>query len=155
DSTQARGVLSDVVIPSLTEHLGGLEKDQEHALAFDKVDEVRHDKLNLVSLELKTLLQDRSTNRVKESAEFKKLDKDIDLFKDRKARKKMPLNEKELRDLLKKEDAEKIDQKVDEATPKETPSGDNGYKFKRNYVNNEVLQIVEDFIQGKKLLASR
>lgn len=150
DSTQERGVLSDVVLPSLTEHIGGGEKDQDHALAFDKVKEANHEHLDLVSPELKALLQKRSVERVKESADFKKLAKDVERFKERKARKKVPLNEKELREQLKSDDAEKIDQKVNEASPPEGPSGDAAYKFKKNYMNNEVLQIMEDFIQGDR-----
>ena len=67
----------------------------------------------------------------------------------------MPLNEKELREQLNKDDAEKIDQKVNEVSPPDPPSGDAGYKFKRNFINDEVLKIMEDFIQGKKLLAAR
>jgi carboxyl-terminal processing protease len=154
DSTQERGVLSDVVLPSLTEHIGGGEKEQDYALAFDKVKEINHDHLDLISSELKTLLQKRSSDRIKESNDFKKLAKDIEHFKERKARKKVSLNEKDLREQLKSDDAEKIDQKVNEASPPEAPSSE-GYKFKKNYMNNEVLQIMEDFIQGKKLLAAR
>ena len=149
-------MLSDVVIPSLTEHLGGLEKDQEFALAFDKVDKVKHENQHLITPELKKKLQETSDSRVKDSTDFKRLDKDIEIFKERKARKKMPLNEKELRDLLKKEDSEKIEQKIDEATPKETPSGGDAYKFKKDsYINKEVLKIVEDFIVEGKKVASR
>jgi carboxyl-terminal processing protease len=155
DSTQARGVLSDVVLPTLTEHLGGGEKDQDYALAFDKVKPIDHENLSLVAPELKTLLQKRSAERVKASDDFTKLAKDIESFKERKARKKVSLNEKELREQLKKEDADKLDQKVNELSPPETPSSDAAYKFKKNYMNNEVLQIMEDFIQGKKLLAAR
>ena len=29
------------------------------------------------------------------------------------------------------------------------------FKFKRNFLNNEVLQILEDLVQGKKLLPGR
>jgi carboxyl-terminal processing protease len=156
DSTQARGVLSDVVLPTLTEHLGGGEKEQDYALAFDKVAPADHEDLGLVSPELKTLLQQRSAKRVKESADFKKLQKDIELFKQRKARKQVPLNEKELREQFAKDDADQLDKKVNEVSPSDTPSGDGAaYKFKRNFMNNEVLQIMEDFIQGKKLLAAR
>src|SRR5262249_10888693 len=106
DSTQARGVVSDVVLPSLTEHLGTAEKDMEHALPFDHVDAVDHDQLNQVSAELKARLKDRSAKRVKESAEFAKLTKEIELFKERKARKSVPLNEKELREQLNRDDAD-------------------------------------------------
>ena len=48
----------------------------------------------------------------------------------------------------------RLDQKVDEATPMDTPVDAPVYKFKRNYVNNEVLQIMEDFIGGRNGLPS-
>lgn len=155
DSTQAKGVLSDVVLPTLTEVLGGGETEQDYALPFDKVKPMDHENLALVTPELKALLQKRSAERVKASKDFDRLAKDVQLFKERKERKKVTLNEKELREQLKNEDAEKLDQKVNEASPSDTPTGDAAYKFKRNFMNDEVLQIMEDFIQGKKLLASR
>lgn len=155
DSTQERGVASDIVLPSLAEALATAEKDLDHALAFDKVKAADHDDLGLVTPDLKAVLRDRSAKRVKESKEFTKLAKDIELFKERKARKKVPLNEKELREQFTKDDADKIDQKVEELLPPEKPGDGTAYKFKRNFMNNEVLQIMEDFLQGKKLLANR
>jgi carboxyl-terminal processing protease len=155
DSTQEHGVASDVVLPSLTEVLSGGEKEQECALPFDKVKAAPHEQLGLVPADVKAALQERSAKRVKESADFQKLAKDVELFSERKARKKVPLNEKELREQFKKDDAEKLDQKVNEATPQEPASGETTYKFKRNFMNNEVLQIMEDYLQGKKLVAGR
>ena len=155
DSTQDRGVHSDVVLPSLTEYLTTGEKEQEFALPFDKVKPVEHEEMGLVSSDVKALLKERSAKRVKDSADFTKLAKEIDVFKVRKARKKLPLNEKELREQTKKDDADKLDQKVNELSPQEAPSGDATFKFKRNYMNDEVLQVLEDFIQGKRLLAGR
>ncbi|HEX5272357.1 MAG TPA: carboxy terminal-processing peptidase, partial [Gemmataceae bacterium] len=149
DSTQARGVVSDVVLPSLTEHLGVGETEQDYALPFAKVNAIDHENMGLITPELKALLQKRSAERVKGSKDFDKLAKDIELFKERKARKKVTLNEKKLRDQLKTEDADKLDQKVNEAQPSDTPSGDAAYKFKRNYYSDEVLQVMQDFIQGK------
>jgi carboxyl-terminal processing protease len=155
DSTQEHGVASDVVLPSLTEVLGGGEKEQEFALSFDKVKPVTHEHLDQVPAEVKAALQERSAKRVKESADFQKLVKDVELLSERKARKKVPLNEKELREQFKKDDTEKIDQKVNEVSPQDPPSSETAFKFKRNFVNNEVLQIMEDYLQGKKLVAGR
>ena len=49
----------------------------------------------------------------------------------------------------KKDDSEKLDKRTEEATPKDT-SGSPEYKFKRTFLNNEVLQIMEDFVTAKK-----
>jgi carboxyl-terminal processing protease len=155
DSTQGRGVVSDVVLPSLTEYLASGEKDQEYALPFDSVKAADHEDLGKVPADVKALLKERSQSRIKESADFKKLAKDIELFKERKARKKVPLNEKELREQFVRDDADKLDQKTKELTPSDAPSGEAAYKFKKNFINDEVLQIMEDFVQGKKLVAGR
>jgi len=154
DSTQARGVVSDVILPSLTEQLTTGEVEQEHVLPFDKVKAIDHEELGLVPADVKAILKERSANRVKESKDFAKLAKDIEVFKERKARKKVTLNEKELREQFAKDDAEKIDKKVEDLST-DPPADGAAYKFKRNFVNNEVLQIMEDFLQGKKLVRGR
>ena len=149
DSTQVRGVLSDIVIPSLTEQIATGEKDLDFALNFDKVEPVEHPSLGMVPPDVKNTLRDRSAKRIKESKEFGKQSKDIEMFKARKARKSMPLNEKELRAQFSKEEAEKIDQNVNDLDPDSPEMG--AFKFKRNFTNNEILQIMEDFVQGRKL----
>jgi len=151
DSTQGRGVVSDVVLPSLTEVLASREKEQENALPFDKVKPVEHDKLGLVPDSVKKALQKRSARRVKESEEFAKLAKDMERLKEWKARKKVTLNEKELREQL-KDEAVKAGLKSDEPPVEKT---EKTYKFKRSFTNNELLRITEDFLKGKKLLSSR
>ena len=139
-----------MIIPSLSEHIATAEKEQDFALPFDKVPAVEHVTFGLVSAALKKALQERSDKRVRESKDFAKLAKDIELFKARKASKTMPLNEKELRERFSKENAEKLDQKVNELDPEKMDVG--AFKFKRTYVNEEVLRIVEDFPQGKTLV---
>jgi carboxyl-terminal processing protease len=150
DSTQARGVESDVVIPSLSEHAATAEKEQDFALPFDKVNPVDHQQLGLVSAALKKTLQERSEKRIKENKDFAKLAKDIEQFKVRKASKALSLNEKELKEQFSKEDVEKLDQKINDLDPDKTDPG--AFKFKRNYVNDEILRIAEDFMQGKALV---
>jgi carboxyl-terminal processing protease len=151
ESTQARGVESDVVVPSFTEHLGTAEKDMDHALPFDKVKAANHDNLGLITAELKARLREQSERRVKESSDFAKLAKEVEAFKARKARKAVTLNEKELREQLTREDADKLDEKANEALPKETSAEGEVFKFKRNYVNDEVLRIMADFVQAKNV----
>src|SRR5207237_6592527 len=117
---------SDVVVPAITEVLATAEKELDYALPFDKVKPVEHDDLKLVPADLKATLQERSTQRVKESADFAKVNKEIEKFKARKARKSIPLNEKELREQYDR------DGKSPDDAP--TPPSDNGvYKFKREF----------------------
>src|SRR5262249_15645262 len=115
----------------------------------DKVKAVPHAQFNLVPEDLKAKLREQSAKRVRESAEFGKLLKDVERIKERKARKKVPLNEDELKEQLKREDSEKLEKRTEEATPKDT-AAETQYKFKRTYINNEVLQIMEDFVTAKK-----
>jgi len=152
DSTQNKGVQSDIVLPSLTEYLATPEKDMDFALPFDRVQPADYEKVNMVPAEVKAVLKTRSEQRVKDSKDFAKLAKDIERVKTIKARKQIPLNEKELKEQMTKEEADKLDKTGEEPEPK----SDNGvYKFPRDFTNNEILKIMEDFLQGKKLLQSR
>jgi len=126
----------------------------DYALPFDRVQPADHENLGQVSPELKAILKERSAGRIKESKDFTKLAKEIEQFKTWKARKKVPLNEKELREQFTKNAAEKLDQKANELDP-EPPSTETAYKFKRNFTNKEILQIMEDLIQGEKLVSKR
>jgi carboxyl-terminal processing protease len=154
DSTQLRGVLSDVIVPSLSEAVAPAEKDSESALAFDKVKPIDHAELGLIVPEVKTAIAERSAQRIKESNDFAQLTKDIELFKARKARKVLPLNEKELRDQIAADNASKLEDKIKEIMPESSGEAAD-FKFKRNFVNDEILKIAEDFIQGRKLLTSK
>jgi carboxyl-terminal processing protease len=155
DSTQVRGVASDVVLPSLTEYLASTEKDQENALTFDQVKPAEHEELGLLPAALKAILKERSAKRVHESPDFVKLAKDIERIKVQKARKSLPLNEKELREEFALDEEGKRDKEGNRVPPGESSPTTAPYKFKRNFTNNEVLQIMEDLVQGKKLLTAR
>jgi carboxyl-terminal processing protease len=155
ESTQKAGVASDIVLPSKTEHLATLEKELDYALAFDQVPALRVRDLGMVPSEVKAALKSRSEERVKKSPDFAKLVQEIERLKARKARKAIPLNEQELREQFTKDDAEKAEQKLLGEPDAEKPSEGAAYKFKRDFTNNEVLQIMEDFVQGRKLLSGR
>lgn len=154
DSTQNRGVTPDVILPSLTDELAPGEKDLDHALAFDRVKPADHEQLNMVPSDLKEALKTKSAERVKKSEDFAKLRKQIEQAKQRKERKAVPLNEQELRDQVGKEEkndkVEGLDLKDEDPTAPEPAAEKGEYKFKRNYFNNEVLRIMEDFMQQKK-----
>jgi carboxyl-terminal processing protease len=151
DSTQNRGVASDLVIASLTDELATGEKELENAIPFDKVSPVNHDQLNLIPEEVKTTLRAKSAARIKASADFAKLSKEIEAVKARKARKAVPLNEQELKEQFSKEDAERVDQNAE--LPPEQPKDTLVYKFQRNFTNMEMLQIMEDFLAARPAAA--
>jgi carboxyl-terminal processing protease len=153
DSTQARGVASDIVLPSLTEELAAKssEKDLEYALPFDRIAPAEHEEMGLVPAELKAELKARSTERVKKSADFIKVRQEIEQLKARNAMKTVPLNEKELREQLNKEEAEKLDEKAEGVVPDETPHDDVVFKFKRSFYHDEVLKIMEDWLASRRV----
>jgi carboxyl-terminal processing protease len=152
DSTQNRGVASDIVVPSLTEVLATGEKDLEHALAFSQVPPVDHDDLDMVPPGVKEVLKARSAARVKDSKDFAKFLKELEGVKLRKDRKKTPLSEKELKEQFSKDEADKAAKVEDGDTPEPQEKGT--YKYKRTFQNDEFLHIMADFIQGKKLLSA-
>jgi carboxyl-terminal processing protease len=150
DSTQNRGVVSDIVLPSLSEYLSTPEKDMEHALAFDRVKAVDHEAVGMVPAELKAIWKARSSQRVEASKDFAKLAKDIERVKGLRDRKQIPLSETELKAQMSKEEADDADPE-NNGKPKEPKGEDGVYKFPRNFTSTEILKIMEDVLQGKKL----
>jgi carboxyl-terminal processing protease len=152
DSTQNRGVTSDIVLPSITEYLATGEKDLEHALAFDQVPPVDHPDLGQVPADLKAILKARSAQRVKESKDFTKLAQEIELIKARQARKSLPLNEQELRAQFAKDEADKIEDSANGILQPEPRQDSTTYKFQRNFTSTEILHVLEDLVRGKDLV---
>jgi carboxyl-terminal processing protease len=150
DSTQNKGVSSDIVLPSITEYLTKGESELDHALKFDQVAPVEHEDLGLVPADVKAVLKTRSAQRVKDSKEFAKLAQEIEQVKTRRARKLIPLNEQELRAQYNRDEADKVE--ADGLLAPERHQDGTNYKFQRNFINKEVLQVMEDFLQGKNLV---
>jgi carboxyl-terminal processing protease len=151
DSTQNKGVVSDIVLPSLSEYLSTPEKDMDFALPFDKIRPTNFQPAGTVTPELIATLKTRSADRVKASKDFAKLAKDIERVRGVRDRKKVPLSEQELKEQMSKDDADKEDQ-----GPKENSEEvDKTYKFKRTFFNDEVLKIVEDLVRGRGLQSAR
>ncbi|HEX4144051.1 MAG TPA: carboxy terminal-processing peptidase [Pirellulales bacterium] len=94
DSTQNRGVLADVELPSITSHLDIGESSYDYALKFDHVPQVPYRPYDLVKSEMVQGLKANSTKRCEESKDFVKLGKKIARYEDQKNRKNVSLNEK-------------------------------------------------------------
>jgi carboxyl-terminal processing protease len=145
DSTQKRGVLSDVVLPSVTNHLQGIsEADLDYAVNFDKVPAARFKKVDLVEKEIVEKLRLDSADRQKQSPDFQKLLKTIERYVEQKAKKRITLNEEKYfaqRALL---DTEKVEEKQfeEENNTKEV--------VKRDFYFNEVMNITLDYAKALK-----
>ncbi len=144
DSTQKRGVLSDLVLPSLTNHIKNIsEADLDYALEFDRVPAVRYSNYNMVSPELLTTLRTNSTARTSASEDFAKLARNIERYKEQRDRKTVTLNEEKYFAQRAELDADKEDEKQFEEQ-----NGASHEVFRRNYYNNEVLAITLDYLKA-------
>jgi carboxyl-terminal processing protease len=142
DSTQNLGVPSDVVLPSLWDHMDIGESSLENALKFDHIEPADYQAWNRVNPEMVSLLQKRSAGRVSDEPEFKKLAKEIAVFDERKSRKQISLN-------LETRKKERIQDKLEEKKAEEvaTEEQGDGPIFAAGYYNNEVLRIGMDYLQ--------
>jgi len=141
DSTQNRGVVADVELPSLTTYWDVGEADLDYALAFDQVPKAPHTVYPMVDANLINALKTRSQARRTTSKDFQKLLKNIQRYKDRKGRKKMTLNEKKFLAERAEFNADKEEEKQIEAL------NDHGDEVvKRDFYFNEVLTITLDYL---------
>jgi carboxyl-terminal processing protease len=141
DSTQKRGVLADVVLPSITDHMDVSESDLDYSLDFDKVPTSRFSQLNLVNNELLEKLRQRSTERRSGSEDFAKRERDINLYVEQKERKTVSLAEEKFFARRKELDPDQEDEKLLE---RQTNPGE----IKRDFFMEEVLNIAVDYIQA-------
>ena len=93
DSTQKRGVLSDVELPSITTHLDVGEADLDYPVAFDHVEPATYRHFDAVTPVICEQLRQLSKARVQTSKDFQKVARDIVRYKEQKAKKSVTLNE--------------------------------------------------------------
>ena len=110
ESTQKEGVKSDIIIPSINDHLPIGESDLPNALIWDSIDPIKWEfqdsfKKNgsLIGEDLIESLRKGSLQRQETLKEFSYLKRNIDWFKERQERKQISLNF-ETRSQQKKED---------------------------------------------------
>ena len=144
NSTQLRGVVSDVVLPSLSGAIEGVsEADLDWAMKFDKVPANDYDKYNQVSSEILTQLRSLSAERIKASLDFEKLGRIIARYKEQNATKEVPLNEEKFQAQRKEFDTDKeLEKQFDD----QANGNKSGEVVKRDYYFNEVLNITVDYL---------
>jgi carboxyl-terminal processing protease len=141
DSTQKRGVVSDVELPSLTTQLDVAEADLDYALEFSHIDALPHDNFHMVDSGIVEGLRTRSKARVANSDYFKKVDREIGHYKDIKAKKTVTLNKEKFMKEREELDNDKEQEKMfDAMTDPSRPVYDmNGY-------GTEALDIAVDYL---------
>jgi len=140
DSTQKRGVLADIRLPSITDHMDVSEADLDYALEFDQVKPARYGVYNMADPKMTQALTAASQTRISQSEEFKKLLRRIDRYMEQKAKKRVTLKEQDFFAERAEFDAEKEDEKQleDQAIASDEV-------VKRDYYMNEVLAIAADY----------
>ena len=142
DSTQNRGVLADVELPSLTTHLDVGEADLDYPVAFDHVDPARFNQLGQVSKPVCDQLQNLSAKRCQASEDFQKVARNIQRYKEQKDRKSVTLNEKKFLAERAELNADKEEKKkIEELNDPNRPA------IERDYYLDEALAITLDYIQ--------
>ncbi|MDB5338474.1 MAG: carboxyl-terminal protease [Planctomycetaceae bacterium] len=142
DSTQKLGVPSDVVLPSLLDHMDLGEASLDNVMAFDRVPPADHKNFRAVAPATVSLLRDRSKARVAASKEFTEINDNINKYLSRKKRKSISLNEEELKQERLQEE-EKTKKEADDQTDKA-----DGPLFPSEAYNNELLAITLDYVSA-------
>jgi carboxyl-terminal processing protease len=122
-STQNRGVVPDIILPSMNDYLELGEEKLPHALAWD---EIPSSNFNLSNDKFAQLLQPLNTSskeRIEKDADFKLLFDDIERLKKRLEDKKVSLNEQERKE-EKNQDKKRIEDRKQtiKALSKNSPS---------------------------------
>jgi carboxyl-terminal processing protease len=142
DSTQNRGVLADVELPSLTSHLPVGESSLDYAMKFDHVDPVPYEKYNLVDNRIIEQLKTLSAERRNDSKDFQKVARDIKRFEEQEEKKRISLN----REKFMAEKAELTAEKAEEKELEEL-NDPNRPVVKRDFYFNEVLAVTSDYVR--------
>ncbi len=141
DSTQNRGVVADVSLPSLISQLDIGEADLDYAREFNQVKPARYERFGLVNDGMLAELRSRSATRVEGSEDFKKVKQNIARFLERKDRKTITLNEEKYL----AEQAELSREKQEEEAAEEM-STFNRPVVDRDFYFNEALAITLDYL---------
>lgn len=147
DSTQNRGVRSDVVLPSILDHLDEGEAGLDNALPFDQIRNARYNANKLVSSDLVAALQKNSEGRVHSNEDFKKIEGGIQRLLERKNRKEVSLVESTLRAEREADKAIADEEKKQMGDVEEKKDED---IFPKNFYNDEALNISLDYVAGLK-----
>ncbi len=150
ESTQLIGVRSDIRLPSITNELDGTEADSDYPLSFQKIQPAMvYPKFNYVTPDIIAALQENSKARINSSAEFKRVLKNIEIYKEIKEAKKTPLNRQKYFAELDRLNMDKSEEKEYEKLM------GNEQKIVRDYYLSEVLDIAADYltlINGKQIV---
>lgn len=143
DSTQLKGVPSDVVLPSLGDYANEGEAALDNALKFSRVPPAQYTPVNLVNTKIVDTLRQASKRRVAADPDFRNRKKLIERYLRLKNRKTISLNEAVRRKELAEAKA------LEKASAHKNGSEEEKDKkeiFPASYYNDEVLRIGIDYV---------
>ncbi len=145
DSTQVKGVESDIHIPSIFDQAEFGEGKMDNALKFDHVAPRPHDQFNRTPAALVTRLAAMSDKRRGENAKFQKRDAAIQRIVDRKSRHAISLNETKFKAETASEEESNDEAKAKKDKKEKKRLADHPV-WESNYYNDEILAIVGDYL---------
>ena len=141
DSTQNRGVVSDVELPSLSTYYDVGEEDLDYALEFDRVPAAEYNELGLVSLDVLNAVRGRSKDRIQRSEDFARRYEQIERYLSQKARKQVTLNEEKfMAQRAVFEEDRRRQRELDE-------SGEPEDAIRRDFYMDEALDVTVDYLR--------
>lgn len=144
DSTQTKGITSDVILPSLLNHRDIGEDSLDNALAFDRTTHADYVPFSAsVTDAIITQLRSRSEDRVTHDKDFNQINKLIGKYLQRQNDKTISLNESVLRA---EEDELKQEQKEEEEAIKQASASGQTDIFPQEYYNKELVNISLDYL---------
>ncbi len=150
ESTQNRGVVADVELPSLTTHYDVGEADLDYAVAFDQVEPAKHKDYGQVNDAICRQLQILSGKRLEKSEDFQRVQRNIGLYLGQKDRTYITLNEEKFRAELDELDADKEEREALEDVVDGNESG-----IEREMYLDEVIAITVDYLNLVLLAQAR
>jgi carboxyl-terminal processing protease len=156
DSTQNRGVVSDIILPSVTDREEFSEAKLDYALEFDKIPAAPFVAANGVSPDLIEKLRTTSIERRKKTDDFVKLEKRVARFRELASRKSITFSQERLKQQKaeRKELAELDleDEPEDDDAPIKAKSDKKKVekKFGMTAYDKEVLAVASDYVRLAK-----
>jgi carboxyl-terminal processing protease len=140
ESTQKRGVLSDIVLPSIFDKMDIAESDLDYAIEFDTVPSARITSYDRVNEDMVQELNKKSMERIADDSEFQTWITRIKHYVEQKERKSVSLNEVTYMANRAQLNSEKVEENAaeEQLRPKR--------EIKRDYYLDEVLRITNDYV---------
>jgi carboxyl-terminal processing protease len=150
DSTQTKGVPSDIILPSLLNHRDIGEESLENAMAFDRITRAKYSPFSsYVNDAMVSQLARNSEARVNEDKDFKKIQRLTERYLRRKNDVTVSLNENQLK--AEEEEIKQEQKEEEEAIKKSSGKEDETDIFPKDFYNKELLQIAVEYLELTRL----